>query len=315
MTTETGGPPRWRLVLAFALVYVIWGSTYLAIRFAIETVPPLLMAGLRYLIAGGILYVWARLRGEPHPRRAELLPMVIIGAALFLGGNGGVVTAEQWVPSGITALMVASEPFWVIVLNWLRPRGEAPTGRVVLGLALGFAGVFFLVSPFHSGVGVELRGALILLGGTLCWASGSLYSRTARLPKTPWMSVAGQMLSGGALLVVAASATGEWSRLDLAAVSTKSVLAITYLIVFGALVAFSAYAWILRVAHPAAASTYAFVNPLVAVILGWLFAGEEITSTTLAAGGLILAGVVLITLAHSRGATRIRRRPWKTLSG
>jgi drug/metabolite transporter (DMT)-like permease len=218
-----------------------------------------------------------------------------------------VVTAEQWVPSGITALMVASEPFWVIVLNWLRPRGEAPTARIVLGLALGFAGVFFLVSPFHSGVGVELRGALVLVGATLCWASGSLYSRKARLPKTPWMSAACQMLAGGALLVAAGSALGQWSRLDLAAVSTKSVLAIAYLVVFGALVAFSAYAWILRVAHPAAASTYAFVNPLVAVLLGWLFAGEEV-STTLGAGGLILLGVVLITAARSRGVTRLRRR-------
>ncbi len=309
MKSEGPGPPLWRLVVAFALVYVIWGSTYLAIRFAIETVPPLLMAGLRYLIAGLILYVWARLRGEPNPRREEIVPVLVIGAALFLGGNGGVVTAEQWVPSGATALMVATEPFWVIVLNWLRPRGEAPSGRVVLGLALGFAGVFFLVSPFRATVGVELRGALVLIGATLCWGAGSLYSRTARLPATPWMSTACQMLAGGALLVAAGSAAGQWSRLDLAAVSTKSILAFAYLVVFGAIVAFSAYAWLLRVAHPAAASTYAFVNPLVAVVLGWLFAGEEVTATTFWAGGLILLGVVLITLAHTRGAIRLRRRP------
>ncbi len=312
MPTDRDGPPLWRLVLAFALVYLIWGSTYLAIRFAIETVPPLLMAGLRYVIAGGVLYVWARLRGEPNPRARELLPVAVIGAALFLGGNGGVVTAEQWVPSGVTALMVAIEPFWVIVLNWLRPRGERPTGRIVLGLALGFAGVFFLVSPFRAGVGVELRGALVLLGATLCWGAGSLYSRTARLPATAAMSTACQMLAGGALLVVAGSAAGQWSRLDLAAVSTKSMLAIAYLIVFGALVAFSAYAWLLRVAHPAAVSTYAFVNPLVAVFLGWLFAGEEVTPTTFWAGGLILLGVVLITAARARGMTRLRRRPTTT---
>lgn len=295
-------PPLWRLVVAFALIYVIWGSTYLAIRFAIETVPPLLMAGGRYLVAGAILYAWSRLRREPPPRREHLPAVLWVGAALLLLGNGGVVVAEQWVASGATALLIATEPFFVILLNWLRRGGEAPSRGVVLGLALGFAGVYFLVSPFREGVGVELRGAALVIFAGASWAAGSVYARRARLPEGTLTSTACQMLAGGALLTAAASAAGEWQRFDPGAVSTRSALAVGYLVVFGSLVAFSAYAWLVRVAHPATVSTYAFVNPMVAVFLGWLLAGEEVTGVTFGAGALILAGVGLITAAAAARA-------------
>jgi drug/metabolite transporter (DMT)-like permease len=300
-------PPLWRLVLAFAAVYVIWGSTYLAIRFAIETVPPLFMAGTRYLIAGGILYAWARGRGEAPPRRVHLRAIVLIGGALLLLGNGGVVVAEQWVASGATALLVASEPFWVILFNALRRGGERPTPGMVAGLLLGFVGVFFLVSPFREGVGIELRGAVIIFLAAAAWAAGSLYAQRARLPESALVSTASQMLAGGALLLAASGAAGEWGRVELAAVSGRSAGAYVYLIVFGSLVAFSAYAWLVRVAHPASVSTYAFVNPMVAVFLGWLLAGEEVSARTFAAGGLILAGVGLITAAGAARADRARR--------
>jgi drug/metabolite transporter (DMT)-like permease len=290
-------PPLWRLVVAFALIYVIWGSTYLAIRFAIETVPPLLMAGGRYLVAGVVLYGWSRVRREPPPRRENLSAVLWVGAALLLLGNGGVVVAEQWVASGAAALLVATEPFFVILVSWLRRGGEAPSRGVVLGLLLGFAGVFFLVSPFREGVGIELRGAGLLVFAAASWASGSVYAQRARLPQGGFTSTACQMLAGGALLLTASAVAGEWGRFDPVAVSTRSAVAIGYLVVFGSLVAFSAYAWLVRVSQPATVSTYAFVNPAVAVFLGWLLAGEEVTGVTFGAGALILAGVVLITAA------------------
>jgi drug/metabolite transporter (DMT)-like permease len=293
-------PPLWRLVVAFALVYVIWGSTYLAIRFAIETVPPLLMAGVRYLLAGALLYAWSRARGEARPGWRHLPALLVVGGALLLLGNGGVVIAEQWVASGAAALLVATEPFFVIVVAWLRRGGEAPSRGVVLGLLLGFAGVFFLVSPLREGVGVELRGAALLVFAAASWAAGSVYAQRARLPEGGITSTACQMLAGGALLLAASAAAGEWGRLDPEAVSVRSALAFGYLVVFGSLVAFSAYAWLVRVAHPATVSTYAFVNPMVAVFLGWLLAGEEVTAGTFGAGALILAGVALITAAGAR---------------
>ena len=306
----TDSRPLWRLIVAFASIYVIWGSTYLAIRFAIETVPPLLMAGGRYLVAGAILYAWSRLRGESRPRREHLPAVLLVGGALLLLGNGGVVVAEQWVASGATALLVASEPFFVILINWLRRGGEAPSRGVVLGLALGFAGVYFLVSPFREGPqegsAVELRGAAIVVFAAASWAAGSVYAQRARLPEGSLTSTACQMLAGGVLLTAAATAAGEWQRFEPAAVSTRSALAIAYLVVFGSLVAFSAYAWLVRVAHPATVSTYAFVNPMVAVFLGWLLADEEVTGVTFGAGALILAGVGLITAA---GAARARSGP------
>jgi len=296
------GTPRVALILAFAAVYLIWGSTYLAIRFAIETMPPLLMAAVRFLIAGGALYAWVRLRGEAPPRRDHWRAAAVVGGLMLLGGNGAVVWAEQVVPSGLTALLVAMVPLWMVLLDWLRPRGVRPAPLVLVGLALGLGGLAFLVGPQHilGGGQVDPRGAVVLALGCLSWSFGSVYSRHARLPASPLLGTAMEMLAGGVLLLAAAAIRGELAAVQPAAVSLRSTLALAYLVVFGSLVAFSAYVWLLRVTTPARASTYAYVNPVVAMLLGWALAGEPLTPRTLLAAGVIVGSVVMITSARVR---------------
>jgi drug/metabolite transporter (DMT)-like permease len=291
-----------RVVAAFAAVYLIWGSTYLAIRFAIETVPPFTMAGVRYLIAGAVLYGWMRLRGTSSPTRYHWISAAIVGGLLLLGGNGGVVWAEQRVPSGLTALLITSVPLWMALLNWLRPGGMRPSGPVAIGLFTGFAGVALLVSPgeLAGGLHVDPLGGAVLLLASLSWAAGSLYSRHARFPESALLATAMEMIAGGVLLLAAGLVAGEWARLDLAAVSPKSFLAFAYLIAFGSLVGFTAYIWLLRVTTPARVSTYAYVNPVVAVFLGWALAGEPLTPRTLIAAAIIICAVVLITTYGAR---------------
>lgn len=287
------------VVTAFAAVYIIWGSTYLAIRVAVETIPPFLMAGVRYVIAGGILYAWLRWRGVAAPARIHWRTTAIIGGLMLLGGNGGVVWAVQpgRVPSGIAALMVSAVPLWMVLINWVRPQGIRPTGVETLGLILGFVGVVILVAPgsISGSEPIDHGGAIALLLAPVFWASGSIYSRHAKLPDSVFLATGMQMLTGGALLVVVGSVTGEWGRVDVEAISAKSVLAFGYLIVFGALIGFTAYIWILRVSTPAKVGTYAYVNPAIAVFLGWMLLSEPITSSTLAAMAVILIGVILIT--------------------
>jgi drug/metabolite transporter (DMT)-like permease len=296
----TAAPARWQVIGAFAIIYVIWGSTYLAIRFAIETLPPFLMAGARFLIAGGVLYAWMRvLGGAARPARADWKRTAIVGVLLLLGGNGLVVWSEFRIPSGVAALLVGIEPCWVVLFDWLRPGGQRPTGRVVLGLALGVAGMLLLVGPdtLLGGGRADVLGVAAVLIACLSWAAGSVYSRYASMPASPFMSTAMQMLAGGAALVVVATALGEPWRVDFAAFSVRSSLAWLYLIVFGSLVTYTAYVWLLRVSSPARVSTYAYVNPLVAVFLGWLLAGEALTLRMMVAAAVIVSGVVLMTLA------------------
>ncbi|MBI2071797.1 MAG: drug/metabolite exporter YedA [Gemmatimonadetes bacterium] len=289
-----------RLLVAFAAVYVIWGSTYLAIRWAIETMPTFLMAGARFLVAGTVLYVWGRWRGAPKPTLANWRDAAIIGGLLLLGGNGGVVWAEQYVASGLAALLVATEPLWVILLDWARPGGTRPTGGEILGLVLGFGGVVLLIGPTNVGQAqVHPVGALVLIGATLSWAVGSLYSRGAKLPRAPFLTTGMNMLAGGALLTLVGTMSGQWGGVEVAAISLKSWLALLYLIVFGAIVGFTAYLWILREATLATASTYAYVNPVIAVFLGWALAGEAITPRIVAAAAVIVGSVVIITLART----------------
>ncbi len=266
-------PPRSQLVAAFASVYLIWGSTYLAIRFAIETMPPHLMAAVRFLVAGALLYVWARWRGAPRPTRANWRAAAVVGGFLLLGGNGAVVWAETRVPSGLTALLVAMVPIWMLVLEMLpRLGGRKPRAAVVAGIVLGLVGLVVLVAPGRLAGRVDPLGAGVLLLGCLSWAFGSLYSRGAELPKSGFLAAAMEMVAGGFLLL----------------------LLLAYLIVFGSLIGFTAYIWLLGATTSARVSTYAYVNPVVAVLLGWAFANEPMSLRTLIAAAVIIGAVVLI---------------------
>jgi drug/metabolite transporter (DMT)-like permease len=303
-----------RVALAMAAVYLFWGGTYLAMRFAIETIPPFLMAGSRYLTAGALLYGWARLRGAPRPSLLHWRSAVLIGAALLLGGNGGVVWAEQRIDSGMAALLISTEPLWIVLLVWLHAGRGRLDPRVLAGLALGFAGLIMLVKPSSAG-GVDLLSAAVILGASMSWAWGSIYGQRAPQAASPLAATGMAMLVGGALLLLASLATGEPARFVLAAVSIRSLLSLGYLVAFGSLVAFTAYSWLLRVASPVLVSTYAYVNPLVAVFLGWIFADEPVTMGTLAAAAVILTGVALISSARPSPQGRgEKRRSFSLLS-
>jgi drug/metabolite transporter (DMT)-like permease len=293
-------PPahRWRIPAAFAAVYLIWGSTYLGIRFAIETIPPFLMAGTRFLIAGAILYAAARLRGTRPTSGIQWRAALVVGGLMLLGGNGGVVWAEQVVPSGQASLMIATVPLWLVLLNWVRGDRVRPTPAVVLGLGLGLLGITLLAAPTisaDSGSASSI-GLLVLALGSLSWAIGSLYSRVAPMPQDGVLGTAMEMLAGGALLTLAGLAVGEAGQVHLEAISQRSIVAYLYLILFGSLVGFSAYVWLLKNTTPALVGTYAFVNPIVAVFLGWALAGEPLSWRMAAAAAAIVAGVALITL-------------------
>ncbi|MFI5120799.1 MAG: EamA family transporter [Thermoanaerobaculia bacterium] len=291
--------------LALATVYVIWGSTYLAIRWGIETIPPFTMAGTRYLIAGSVLFAWVKLRGAPRVTFRDLGPAFLTGGLMLLCGNGGVVWAEQRIASGLAALLIAVEPLFIILLQATLPQERRrPSGRALVGLAFGVAGVVLLVGPVRlGGARVDLAGAGAVLFAALAWALGSLLPRHLAPPASPLQATALQMLAGGVLLGGASGVTGEWARFSPALVSARSLAAVAYLVVFGSLVAFTAYIWLLRVASPALVSTYAFVNPVIAVFLGWLLASEEVGARTLVAAAVIVAAVVLITLGESRRRT------------
>lgn len=291
---------RAKVVAAFAAVYVIWGSTYLAILFAIETLPPFLMAGARFITAGALLYAWSWPRRERAPTSSEWRAAAIIGGLLLMGGNGAVSWAEQYVPSSIAALLIAVTPLWIVLLDWLWHGARRPGPATALGLLLGFAGLVLLVGPAEllGAEGVYLPGALVLVAGSLCWSIGSIYSRRAPTPKGGMLGISMQMLCGGALLILLGTTVGEWSRLDLAAVSVRSALAVAYLTVFGSIIGYSAYMWLLQVVSPARVATYAYVNPVVAVLLGWALAGEALTMRMGVAAMVILSGVALITSAR-----------------
>lgn len=290
------------LAIAFALVtlYVLWGSTYLAIRFAVESMPPFLMASARFLIAGAGMAAWALARGASRPAARMWRDAAIIGTLLLLGGNGGVVWAEQFVASGIAALLVACVPLWVVVVDWLRPEGRRPTLGVVAGVLVGLVGLVLLVGPeTFAGRGTDVGAALVLVFASLSWATGSVFSRGASRPPSPVLGTGMQMLAGGAALGLLSLAAGEPARFEPAAVTARAFWAWMYLLTFGSVVGFTAYVWLLRVVPAARAATYAYVNPVVAVFLGWALAGEPITGRTLVAAAIIIGAVALITTAGS----------------
>ncbi len=292
-------PPVAKVVLAFAAIYFIWGSTYLAIKFAIETIPPFFMAGTRFLVAGSVLYAFARGRGVPRPRRKNWLAAASVGGLLLLGGNGSLVWSEQRVASGLAAILLATIPIWMVLLDSLRKDGARLTGRVVGGLGIGLAGLGILVGPakLWGSSRVDLLGAGVLMFGALSWSVGSLYSRGAKLPASPFLASAMEMLAGGAMLIVLGFLAGEGKQLHWQAIALRSTAGLCYLIGFGSLLGFTAYIWLLSVVSTARVSTYAYVNPIVAVFIGWGFGGESLSARELLATGTIVAAVALI-LSH-----------------
>ena len=296
---------RWNLLVAMGLVYVVWGSTYLAIRFAVETLPPLLMAGVRFLVAGAVLFLWRLWLGDTMPSKAQLRNSAIVGAALLLGGNGAVVVAETWMASGLAALLVATVPLFVVLFEWARPSGQRPSLQVTAGLVLGLAGISLLIDPGSVGTGgtADLLGGGLLLFASCSWAAGTVFARHTDLPKSDLLGASTHMLFGGAWLVLAGLAWGEWPAFDPQSVTLASVLGLVYLIVFGSLIGFVAYSWLMRHADPTLVSTYAYVNPVIAVLLGWGLVGEVVTGRTLLAGGIVLVAVAMITKGHRRKGT------------
>lgn len=299
------------VLIAFALVYIVWGSTYLAIRIGIESFPPLLLAGTRHLITGLILYPLLRWKTGVQPTASHWRMSFITGFLLLFVGNGGVCIAERTVPSGVTALLVATVSLWMVLVDWLRPRGTRPVPQVIAGLILGFAGLALLVGPKNLGGSgrVDPLGVGILLIASLAWASGSVYSKHAGgLSGSPLLGAAMQSLSGGVALWIAGILSGEVRGFHFAAVTLRSWLALAYLIAFGSMVGFTAYIYMLKKSTATRVATYAFVNPVVALFLGWLLVGESITLRTVIAAAVILTAVLLVITARRPGQAPARRR-------
>lgn len=302
MSAAVTTPSRTSLILAFAAIYLIWGSTYLGIRIAVETMPPFLMAGVRFVLAGAVLFTFVKSRGADWPTWAQIRDNTIIGIFLLLGGNGLVVYAEQFIPSGITALIIGVSPLFMVLTEWGWPGGSRPTGPTITGLLLGFAGVTWLAAPWEqTGPGALPIGAVFaILAGCASWSLGSIFSRRARQPAPPFMASSLQMLGGGCALLLTAWPHGDFQRFNLHAVSPHSWWAFGYLVIVGSLVAYSTFVWLIKVSTPARVSTYAYVNPVVAVFLGWLIADEPVTTRTIAAAGIIVASVVIIVTQKNR---------------
>ena len=294
---------RSRILLAFAAVYVVWGSTYLFIKYAIETIPPFVMGAARFIIAGLLLYALARWRGGKKATTEDWKLAAITGVLMLGMGNGAVVWSETRVPSGIVALIVSSVPIWVVLLDWLRPRGSRPRPAVFFGLALGVAGMIILIGP-RAIIGqghVDGLGAGVLLIGSMSWAVGTLITRHTKRSGSPQVISALQMMAASAAMLAISIITGELRDFTPSAVSAKSVLSFIYLITFGSIIGYTAYVYLLSAVSATKAATYAYVNPVIAVLLGWAFANEPIAMRTGIAAAVILAGVALITTAQGRG--------------
>ncbi len=291
------------LVFAYALVYIVWGSTYLAMRYVVHELPAFTTAGGRFMIAGSILLAYGRYRGHAMPTPKQWTAAGIIGAFLLIGGNGCVMWAEKYVPSGIAALLIATVPFWIVVFQW-SVDGLRPTLRMVAGLVLGFIGLVVLIGLPGEG-NVDAVGALMLVLGGFSWALGSYISRRlpeGGLPASAFVSSAAQMLVGGACLLIVGVLYGEPSRVSLSTVSSTAIAAFWYLVIFGSLITFNAYVWLVRHEPPARVATYAFVNPVVAVLLGWLWGGEPLTRSTGVAAVIICFAVALVVTSQRRSA-------------
>jgi len=285
---------------ALSAVYLIWGSTYLAIRFTVETMPPFLSAAARFIVSGAVLYLWRRLCGDATPNRSQWRSATVIGLLLLVGGNGAVVWAARYIPSSLAALLVATCPLWLLLFDFLRPGGEKPGLRALSGIAIGFFGAILLIGWSANGsTPNSLAGAVVVVLGSIFWAGGSIYGKTAKLPSSPLLITGMEMLSGGIALLVISLAVGETSEFDIAQVSTRSALGWVYLTVIGP-IAFVAYAWLLRTAPIPLVATYSYVNPLVAILLGYFLGKEILAHRVLLAAGLIIGSVVLVSTRRTR---------------
>ncbi len=308
MKTETTDSPRHAplglVIAAFAVVYVIWGSTYLGIRYAVESIPPFLMAGSRHLAAGLLLFAFAISRGAKRPSLLEWRDAAIAGTLMLVIGNGGVTWAEQLIPSGIAALLVALTPVWMVLIDWARPGGVRPRLLVGVGLAVGLAGVIVLARKQMVGTSSAYGwGVAALLAASICWALGSVFNRTARKPESAFLGVALQMITGGGILFVISLLQGEAKQFSFAQVTALSFWSWLYLTIAGSLVAYTAYVWLLQVSTPARVATYAYVNPLIAVLLGCTIGREVFSPEIYLAGGLIIVAVVLVLRGGAKPAT------------
>lgn len=300
-------PSRGLIVAAFAAVYIIWGSTYLALRIAVHTLPPFLTAGTRYFIAGSILWAWAAHRGAPRPTVRQWASAALIGLLLIVGGNGLVTWSVQRIPSGLAALLIATLPLWIMLLRWALD-GERPTRAAIFGLALGMLGLLILIGPSLQGRGgADGLGVALTLFGACSWAVGSVLARRIDLPRSAVHATGMEMTMGGVMQAILGLALGEAGRIDAAAFTPTAVVALAYLTFFGSLIGFTAYVWLLGAVSPAAASTYAFVNPVVALFLGWLVLDETMTARMIAASAITLVGVGFITLSTMPRTDKIVR--------
>jgi drug/metabolite transporter (DMT)-like permease len=307
--------PRIQVVAAFAAVYLIWGSTYLGMGLAVQTIPPHIMAGSRFLISGLVLFALARVRGAPMPSRVHWRSALVIGIFLLALGNASVAWAEERVPSGLAALTVALVPLWMVLIDWLRPGGVRPRGTVFAGVALGLVGMVLLIGPAALGFDHPLEpvGLVILVLASVSWALGSVfgsvYARNGQLPRSPIMLTGMEMLVGGVFALALAIPLNEFRAFDPAAVSVVSLGALLYLILIGSFVGFTAYVFLLQVSTPAKVSTYAYVNPVVAVFLGWALVGEQVTPLTILATAVIATSVAVITIVQTRTTVPAQAEP------
>jgi drug/metabolite transporter (DMT)-like permease len=294
----------WTAMLA---LYIVWGSTYLGIKVAIETIPPFLHAGIRFFISGLILIIWQRAAGHELPTRKQWQSTAIVGTLLLLGGNGLVAWAEQFIPSGVAALVIASSPMFLVIGEAIRPNGVKPNWQGIVGLLAGFAGIFILIGPAEiSGSATKLNpfGVAALLTACLLWSTGSIYSKSVDLPKSSLMNTGAQMLMGSIGLFIVSLATGEWNGWDVTAVSSRSLVGLSYLILVGSLIGFASYGWLLQNAPISLVSTYAYVNPIVAVFLGTWIAHEPLEPRTWLAAGIIIGSVIFINSTRTMGQGR-----------
>ena len=289
-----------KIWIALFALYVVWGSTYLAIRFAVETIPPFLHAGLRFLISGLILVIWRRAAGDAMPTLNQWKSLAIIGTLLLLGGNSLVAVAEQRIASGIAALIIGTVTLWLVVIETIRPGGVRPSWQALIGLIVGFGGIYLLVGPtdLTGGLQFDAMGTILLVIAAFLWSLGSIYSRSAELPKSALMMTGGEMLAGSIPIFIVSILFGEWKSFSFAQVSNESWLALLYLIAFGSMVGFVAYIWLLQNAPISLVATYAYVNPLVAVFLGNWFAQESLTPRILLGAVIIIGSVIFINSAR-----------------